>query len=250
LCRTRKKTELGNEEGERWTENAKAKSAEEASCSMTRPPGSSFINYRSSLLLACLACALCAAGCGVVGALTYKLHGPLPVEAQYVPPPTPMLVMVEQPPNQSEGYGDAEALAMMISKALAAKNVAPQVDPVKAIDLRSSKPLEFGKLSISEVGKRVGAEQVLYVRIDQVNVRVAQGSDLFKGSSQVRARVVDVATGTVAWPPEAMDGLPVGATTEVMSGRDGATAQSIRTTVLAKTADSVAKLFYKWKPEE
>lgn len=191
------------------------------------------------------------AGCTVTGALAYKLYGPPPVEAKYVPTKEPMLVLVERyNAGGGGGHVESESLAREVFREMSKHDIAPLIDPIAAIDLRSQQPAKFSKMTISQIGAAVGAKQVLYVNIDSSQVQIAEGSSLMRGRFTARVKVVDVATGNLRWPVDATEGYPVLVETPLIRVRDGTSAATAQGELTRQAGDAIAKLFYKWKPED
>ena len=198
-------------------------------------------------LLACAALAL--GGCNVAGALAYKVTGPPPIPAKYVPAKVPMLVLVENSRNPSNLRLDADRLTRTIGEELAPHHVAPVIDPEKLTDFRRAQGAHYASLSITAVGRAVGAEQVLYVDLIDVSIEPAIGSELLQGRAEARVRVVDVHTGQTLWPSDAAQGQPVGAATSYTSVSAGGGESIVRDQLLDSLADKIAKLFYTWKSD-
>jgi hypothetical protein len=200
----------------------------------------------------------CASGCYPIGGIMYKLAGPLPVEALYVPDDTkPMLVFVERF-NTGGGGGavggieaqqECEGLARAIQAQLNEKQIAPQVDPMAVSQLRVKDPMKFRAMTVSQIGGELGAQQVLYVNVLASSMKMSEGSELIRGQMAGNVKVIDVATGEILWPTDAGDGHPVAVQTPITSVREGVSPGQARASMIRQMGDAVAKLFYKWKPD-
>lgn len=188
------------------------------------------------------------AGCRKISAITYKVMGPDPIPAAYVPEQEPMLVLVENYRNPSESYLDAERFTPHLIQNLTDNKVAPIVDPVELYALRDRKPGQLQKMSIAAIGREVGAKQVLYVDLVTCDVDLGAGSDTFKGSIAVRVKIIDAQSGEILWPTHATDGYPVSFETPVTRAAEGVTRDTVLDMTYRGAADQVAKLFYTWKP--
>ena len=89
-----------------------------------------FILLPSSFILAC-------SGCTWVHGLTSKVLGPEPIEAQYVPAPEPMLVLVENFRSGSTAELDADMLTRYLNDELTAHNIAPIIEFEQLATLRT-----------------------------------------------------------------------------------------------------------------
>lgn len=198
-----------------------------------------------------LASGWAATGCNAVGAVLYKTVGSLPVEARYVPEQVPMLVLVERY-NQSSGgtsIVDTEVLTREVSKQIARHEIAPQVDATTALDLRSQDPAAFSKLTISQIGGKLGASQVLYVNVLQSEVQSPEGSSMVRGTMAARVKVIDVASGRTLFPVDLANGYPVSVETSPQNVRAGTTPESVRGLMARQLAEQIGRLFRKYQPD-
>jgi hypothetical protein len=197
---------------------------------------------------------LFSSGCAALSVATYKLYGPPKVPAQYVPQKKPMLVLVENYEHQSAVNAHADLLGQMLVKELAERKIAPLVSLDKLQELRDARPAEFPHMSMSAIGREVGADQILYVQLHHSDVSpmpgASGGRDALIGQTAASVKVVDVATGDTLWPggAGAEAGYPVSAATKLGSD-NGANVQDVRQRMYAQLTHDIAKLFYKWQPE-
>ncbi|MGB7159196.1 MAG: hypothetical protein WBD40_14100 [Tepidisphaeraceae bacterium] len=196
-----------------------------------------------------LASSLLSAGCVPVAALHYKIKGPDPIPAQYVPAKEPMLVMVETYKGSVAGYSEAETLARYLMVELTEHDIAPLIPIEKLYALRTNKPDAYRTMSMTAIGREVGAKQVLYVDLQQSAIGAPPGSELIKGRVAVQVRVVDVETGDTRWPAQATEGIPLGYETPLPRANENATEAIVRAKMHSAMAERIAKLFYKWKPD-
>ena len=114
------------------------------------------------------------------------------------------------------------------------------VSYVKLMDvLESTKK----RLSVSEVGKKLDADYVLYVRIEKFSVKDEEATTLWQGKLQVAVRLVDVQKGKV-WPTDQKEYvLPLIELSPVDESSPGYGADIARQ-LSQQMADEVAKLFY------
>jgi hypothetical protein len=191
-------------------------------------------------------------GCEIFGVAAYKLHGPAKVPAQYVPPKTPMLVLVENYQHQSSVNAHGDLLAQLLVKELQAHKVAPLVPPEKLQALRDERPADFPTMSMAAIGRAVGASQVLYVQLHRSDVTPMSGGDSLTGQTNASVKVVDVATGDTLWPGGIAggagdSGYPVAATQ--LGTDNGGNVQDVRQRMYFRLSNQIARLFYKWQPE-
>ena len=193
-----------------------------------------------------LSLAACCAGCNVFGAIAYKTMGPEAVPAAYVPPKELMLVHAEGRANDMQPFADQ--LAVMVANDLKLHHVAPLVDDTKLYALRSNKAAEFSKMIIPDVGRAVGAKQVVYIDLRECSFESNPGSDMFQGSVDARVRVVDVATGVTRWP-DIGGSQPFTAKTDYVRRDARETPLAVRNMMLEDLAGAISRKFYETKPE-
>ena len=207
---------------------------------------------RRRVVLSCivLSSSLLASGCTAASALQYKLAGPPAVEPQYVPAKESMLVLVENYRASAAGQSDAEVLARHLVRELKTHDVAPLVPLDALYALQTNEGAAFRKMSMAAVGRKLGAKQVLYVDVQQSSIGAAPGSELLKGRIGVQVRVVDVGTGATRWPTEATEGIPLAYETPLPRADVNTTEAMVRQRMNAVMARNIARLFYKWKPQD
>jgi hypothetical protein len=204
-----------------------------------------------SYLIWPLLLALC--GCQPAAVAIYKLRGPDPVDPVYVLEQAPTVVVVENFQQSGATMADAERIAYFIEKDLKSadkKPVVPVVESEKVYDLRGREPVKYQKMKIGEIGKAVGAKQVVYVDLLGSGVQQMMGSDIMRGAAGGRVKVIDSETGATLWPVEATDGYPVQIETKIRRPSDAASPMTVREETLEKFGTAVGRLFHKWQPEE
>jgi len=102
----------------------------------------------------------------------------------------------------------------------------------------------FNRLSVSEVGRKLGAETVLYVLIDKFSLKDSETTLLWRGNLQVTVRLVDAKAGRL-WPQDRPEGYPVPAVKLPLTDDSSPTyAEKMSKTLAARMADRITKLFY------
>lgn len=188
-------------------------------------------------------------GCNLIGAIAYKTAGPPTVYAQYKLLPRPTLVFADANEAGRASFADADALARFVERQLTDRAICPLVTSDKALDLRGSNP-NFGAWSVAEIGRKVGAEQVIYIDLTETRISQVIGSRTQRAFASAKVRVVEVSTGELLWPMESQQGFPVQFETPVTSLNDRLLPVEVRNAGLLGLADRIGKLFYDWKPGE
>jgi hypothetical protein len=188
--------------------------------------------------------------CTAVGAIAGKVLGPSKVTPEYVPPPTePLLVLAE---GLGERGGDlepaADELARLVSEDLKRHKVAPIVPEDKLVELRSARAAEYPGMTVMQIGKAVGAKQVICVDLKAADLTALPGSDVMQGHVWARVKVVDVETGRTRWPTTG-DGHELNTPTEYIRDNARGTPLAMREQMIQDLAGAIARLFYTYEPE-
>jgi hypothetical protein len=207
---------------------------------------------KSSFLLHSAFCLLTSAfflcGCDLPGALLHVALGEPPVDAQYVPPKGPTLVMVENYRSPDAMQLDGDQIAHEVADELKKEAKMEMVDPDKLAPLREDDGDKFRGMDIQAVGKAVGAKQVIYVDLLESDVKQDTSAGAVHATATARVKVVDIQTGNTLWPSGSSHGKEISQSIE-FDQMDPAKAVTMHTEMLANLSSKVAKLFYTWKPD-
>lgn len=193
---------------------------------------------------------MAAAGCAAAGLAATMLKPPEKVQARYKPTSRPTAVVVENYRLPGSGNSIRDSLASQLVVELRKNNVVPCVDSYKIYDLRSSNPRAYRTMTIDEIGKRVGAEQVIYVDLVNSGVGMSTGGDMVRGDMAALVKVVDVQTGRTLWPDGMEEGYYVSIDIPFALINPDKTHQSVSKSLIQSSADRIAKLFYTWTVPE
>jgi len=173
---------------------------------------------------------------------------PKDVPAQYRPPPGKKILVFVDDMLHPVSYEPIKGeLSRRLGEQLVQHKIAAEIVAYERLaDLVAATP-NFNLLPVSEVGQKLGADIVLYVQVDKFALKDASTDELWRGEFQVTVRMVDVLKGRL-WPKGSRAGHLVPAVTTPPSTESSETYADQLTRILAaKTADRVAKLFYKHK---
>jgi hypothetical protein len=188
--------------------------------------------------------------CNVAGAVAYKVIGER-VKAQYVPVPTDsMLVIAESFRTNASVAVDTDQLARLVTDEIDRHKIAPTIDPVKVMDLRSRNPSAFRKMTISEIGRQMGAKQVLYINVLDSGIETAGVEVIMRGSASAKIKIVDVETTQARWPQAVAEGHPVSVNTSAEKVEDGVNESTIRLQMQQKLALQIGRLFRNYVTDE
>ncbi len=198
----------------------------------------------------CLGLALAggSGGCTVAGVLWYNAFGDPPVHAQYELPKVPTLVLVENHRNASETQADADVIARAVSTELKDRGGYEIVSADKLVPLREEDAAKFQAMNTDEIGRAVGAKQVVYVDLVESDIGADPSGGAVHSKTTARIKVVDVEKGKTAWPLTDAKGLELTAKRDY-DRYDSAGASNMRADTFAQLSSKIAKLFYTWKPD-
>jgi hypothetical protein len=202
----------------------------------------------AAALLMFVVVALTGAGCGAPAAVLYKLMGPPPIPPKYVVPQVPLLLLVENAHSGSVAIPEADELARVIYDDLQEHHVAPLIDFARLHELRDHDPKAFGRMTIAQIGHELGARQVLYLHVDQINIEQPQGGDVVRLKIAVQAKMVDVPTATTVWPTGG-DTEPYDHETRLQRIEPGTTRAGLNHQILRQSGLDIARWFYQWQPD-
>jgi len=204
---------------------------------------------RSAFFILHSAFFLSLAGCELIGAPAQILFGEPPIAAQYVPKKVPTLVLVENYRSPDELILDGDQIAHQVGDELKTEGKMDLVDPDKLVPLREEDPAKFRAMSCQAIGRQVGARQIIYVDLVESAVTGDMTQTVVHAHAMARVQVVDVATGKPLWPSDASHGTELEAKMDY-DPTDSSKAMSMRTNMLTQLSSRIAKLFYKWKPDD
>lgn len=142
-----------------------------------------------------------AGGCNIVGPAGYFIMGPPKTPALFeLPEDRPTVVFVDDQESRMSRRVLRAALAEEVERSLMRqKAVRDMISGQSAIQAAGRQGSD-GPLPISEVGRRVQAEVVIYVEVEEFGL--TPDGTTFAPRSSVRVRVIDAKNETRLWPAE------------------------------------------------
>jgi hypothetical protein len=206
----------------------------------------SFIIHHSAFIILFLL-----PGCSLVGAIADKTAGGQQEPAKFEPDKlAPMVVVAENWSNPSDSDIETEQLSRFVYNELEDHKVAPQIDPVRVIDLRSQDAEKFRAMSVPQIGRWVGARQVLYINETDTGLSAPIGSQAVSGGCTAHVKLIDVASGQTTWPPDQASGYTITADTNDIPQGTNTDEASVRQALQRVVAERIARLFYKHDVED
>jgi hypothetical protein len=169
------------------------------------------MTVRHALIVAlCAAAASTAGGCAIIGWPVAAFSPPEKVPAEYKPPRgKTYLVFVDDILSPVTYEAVKGQITGELNERLETHGIASEtVDYSDVVKLVSATP-EFNRLSVSEVGRKLGADVVVYVEVNRFELREYENTSTWDGRMKVSVRVVDVAEQRRLWPEGRPAGFPV-----------------------------------------
>ncbi len=210
-----------------------------------------------ALLLAAGVLCLLVSSCQEIAWLTMAIDPPQPVKAVYAPPKDKkFLVLVDQFSPEASQCGEPikDELSKRIGDCLLANKVAGSVIAhQKLLDLEESDP-DFAKRNIGGPGgvaQKLGADYVVYVRIERFSVKDDLLTTLWKGRLEVTVGLVDAKKEGLVWPKDQSSGHPMRPVqTQTVEDPSPSFGGQIARNLAAELSDDIVKLFYDHKHSE
>jgi hypothetical protein len=190
------------------------------------------------------------AGCNVVAPVAYAIHGPGNVEAQVELDETKSVVIfIDDPSSKIAQRRLRYTMADVASRKLLEKKVVLDVIDSRTILSASSKERYGERLSITELGRGVGADLVIYAVVTNFSISAEEGT--FLPTTSLRVKIIDTAAGERVWPSS-----EAGFLVDVrLPQRPNAAGQdrgrlAIETQLAEQAGTAIAQLFYKHEVTE
>jgi hypothetical protein len=207
------------------------------------------MNSVKLFLAVSLACAmLLASGCRQISALATLLAPPKKVKPVFVPPKDKILLVFVDDMLNPVSYEPAKRrLTEQLNKQLVEHKVVAKTVPYERMLEFMSRTPKFNSLSVSEIGRKLDADLVLYIQVNQFSLKDIEESPLWHGRMHVTVRVVDVAKARTLWPTDRAAGMPLDPV-EIPEVENPSTtyAGHLARQIADEMADQIAKLFYEY----
>ena len=193
-------------------------------------------------------------GCNIVAPAVYFIEGPPKVEAQHILADVPTVVFIDDRSNVFNTFSLRRVIADKFSHRLMMEKVLSRtISPQDTINLARTMERNNQIMSIEEIGKAVGAEQVIYIEMLQFTDTPDGYTPRPMAACQVK--VIDITNRKRVFPPEDSD-EPAryvrAMTREVDPEMYRTRAGRLQTfeALAITTGEQVAKLFYKHDAKE
>lgn len=192
-------------------------------------------------------------GCNIIVPAAYIIEGPPSNDAQYTLPDRKVVVFVDDRKNLLSRTQLRTVIGDKVASDLLAQELVPEAIASRDALAVARRDESAGKsLSTSEIGEKVGAEVVIYVRVISFNLAEPGGNPL--PNAMARVRVIDATNRQRLFPTDVEDpGVEVTSDMREVSmdlynspsGR-----RSIEEQLAENMGDRIAKVFYKHEKNE
>lgn len=184
-------------------------------------------------------------GCNIVAPIAYAIHGPGNVEPVVTLDPEQTIVyFIDDPSSKLAQRRLRYTMADVASRTLLEKKVVLDVLDSRTILNAASKERQGDRMSISELGKAVGADTVVYAVVTNFSLTAEQGT--FVPVASMRVKIIDVAQGQRMWPDsEAGHLLEVRLAQRPSTTGEDRGRLNIENQLAEQTGLALAQLFYK-----
>lgn len=212
-----------------------------------------FCSKTSGISLAALAFGAVAlvGGCQNFGAFIVGMQGGELIKAEYELADGPLLILFDDRAGRIDRPQALRKAHKVISDRFAEKHVNSRVIPFTEWQRFRQTAEKYDRLTIREIGERLGADQVLYVGVEKFATQSQEGAPIFQGVFEARVKVIstDRTRDVRLWPREGAGHRVVVKTDP--TPMDGDTSEGdVADELGEKMGDKVAKLFYEHREHE
>ncbi len=155
-------------------------------------------------LAALFLCGVGLVGCQPLGSL-FLLFGPRRIQkAEYKLTPDRLAVFVETARRDEDNPIFTRALHEKLVEIFRERKVKTHVVPLEEIYRLRQENADFARWSVPRIGRAVSAQQVLYIRVDRLQLRDAPDSPLLSPAAKCHLKVFAVdehSEDPLLWPP-------------------------------------------------
>ena len=207
------------------------------------------MNLRRQIILIAFLGAMGSAvgGCALIGWMTSVMMPPEKIPAAYeLTPGGKVLVLVDDLGKPVRYEQVKRLLTENINRLLLDNKAAEKVVSYEDIFRMVASKKDFNRMGISNVARELGANQVIYVYIDEFSLKDNPSISLWKGKLGVLVRVVDV-DGNTKWPEDRPSGHRLeAADTPPVDDSSPTHGAKLAAELADEVALKIAKLFYKY----
>ncbi|MCB9854351.1 MAG: hypothetical protein H6818_01595 [Phycisphaerales bacterium] len=203
-------------------------------------------------LAAFLICAYaCATGCQSLAGFWVGMQGGELIKAEYELSDGPLLILFDDRAGRIDRPQALRQAHKTTSDMFAEHEVNTRVIPFTEWQRFQQSADKYDRLTIREIGERMGAEQVIYVGVEKFATQSQEGAPIYQGVFEARVKVIstDRTRDVRMWPRDGA-GYRVVVSTDP-TPMDGDTSEGdVADELGKKMGEKVAKLFYEHREHE
>jgi len=204
--------------------------------------------YATALLVTGLVSLATCAGCRAMAATWTVFFPKETVPAEFELPPAKKVLVFPDDMFSPLSYPPAKrSLAKKLNDILAEKKLAADLIPYDELRDLAADDADFNKLEVATVGRKLGADLVIYIVLDPLMLKDAPEDSLWHGRFGGRVRVVDVRKGRI-WPEESV-GRQVSIVEQPADNASETYGEKLALTLGAKLGEKIGFLFAEHKEE-
>ncbi len=190
-------------------------------------------------------------GCVQMAALWANMTGGDVVEAKYELTTEPLLILIDDNESLVSEPRALRHVHKKISEEFLEMNANRRVVPFEDWQALQRSAKNYDKLSIRQVGEKLGAKQVLYIRVKRFTLHAEPGAPLFKGDFSARVKVLTTERkpDVRLWPRDEA-GHRISVSTEAIPTDGDKSAGDVAEELADKLGHATAKLFYQHRELE
>lgn len=192
-----------------------------------------------------------AAGCTQLAAMLAVAHGGDTINAEYKFDERPVALLVDNPDEYDVPPEAVRELHEDAVRLFEANKIKCRLVSFEETQRLRTKDAAFDDMSIRQIGEKLGADQVLYLRVRYWATKENPGDPHFKGSAKLSVKVISTERkhDVRLWPKDGTEKSVDASTDPSLSDAPGAEVEVSRQ-LASKLADTVTKLFYDHTPKD
>ncbi len=156
------------------------------------------MNIRITGCLLAIIATVWSGGCNLLSPTAHEKK--VPAEYDLYRTESRILVFVDQARSSGVGFQVRSALDAAVSTYLTNKVRIDKSNIIATVGYAPSLVQAYAGLSPAQIGKKAGADLVLYIRIDKYDIEQMDSRGFFSGFIATRSVLVDVDSAKILWP--------------------------------------------------
>lgn len=204
-----------------------------------------------SLTVVLIGLYLSASGCQSLAGFIVGMQGGELIKPEYQLDEGPLLILFDDRAGRIDRPQALRKAHKVISDLFAEKRVNSHVIPFTEWQRFQQNAEKYDRLTIREIGERLGAQQVLYVGVEKFVTQSQEGAPIFQGQFEARVKVIstDRTRDVRLWPRDGA-GYRVTVSTDPTPMDGDLNEGDVADELGAKMGEKVAKLFYEHREHE